>query len=168
MERDFRIIQPGTRVYSSDEQHVGDIEAVALNHLLVRKGFFFSKERYIPFDAVGRIEQDGVFLTVAKAQLDTMAWDAPPPETAVASTTPSNIDLAAFKEGTFEVRAAYSEVVVEKRARVVEEIVLKKDVTERVETIQGTVRRTRVDVEDLAGRTSSTNVLPDVDPNKPR
>jgi hypothetical protein len=58
-------------------------------------------------------------------------------------------DLAAFKEGTIEVTETHEEPVVAKQARVVEEVVVEKDVQEHTETVRDTVRRTDVDVEPL-------------------
>ncbi len=63
----------------------------------------------------------------------------------------TDADATAFKEGTFEVRERAEEAVVDKRARVVEEVVIGKDVQERTETVRDTVRRTNVDVEELGG-----------------
>jgi uncharacterized protein (TIGR02271 family) len=60
-------------------------------------------------------------------------------------------DFQAFKEGTVEVTATSEEPVVEKRARVVEEVVVNKDVQERTETVRDTVRRKDVDVEQVNG-----------------
>lgn len=59
-------------------------------------------------------------------------------------------DMAAFKEGTLEVRETAEEAVVEKTARVVEEVNISKDVTERTETVSDTLRRTDVDVEKMS------------------
>jgi uncharacterized protein (TIGR02271 family) len=59
-------------------------------------------------------------------------------------------DLAAAKEGTIEVIETDEEAVVRKQARVVEEVVVRKDVQEQTETVRDTVRRTQVDVEPLA------------------
>jgi len=61
----------------------------------------------------------------------------------------SDADMAAFKEGTIEVTTTAEEAVVSKQARVVEEVVIDKDVSERTETIRDTVRRTDVDVEQV-------------------
>jgi uncharacterized protein (TIGR02271 family) len=58
-------------------------------------------------------------------------------------------DIDAFKDRTFEVRATSEEPVVEKTARVVEEVHVDKDVEEHTETIRDTVRRQDVDVEHL-------------------
>ncbi|MES2462664.1 MAG: YsnF/AvaK domain-containing protein [Armatimonadota bacterium] len=61
----------------------------------------------------------------------------------------SEADLNAFKDGTFEVTERAEEAVVAKQARVVEEVVVNKEATERTETIRDTVRRTDVDVDEL-------------------
>ena len=62
----------------------------------------------------------------------------------------------AFREGTFEVRETDEQAVVAKEARIVEEVVINKDVQQRTETIQDTVRRTDVDVQEIQGGTRST------------
>lgn len=59
-------------------------------------------------------------------------------------------DLAAFKEGTVEVREMAEEPVVSKTGRVVEEVVVSKEASERTEEISDTVRKTDVEVEQLA------------------
>jgi len=69
----------------------------------------------------------------------------------------SAADLAAFKEGSIELRETSEEAVVAKTARVVEEVTIGKEVTQRTEQINDTVRRTDVEVEQLgAGRTGTT------------
>ena len=62
-------------------------------------------------------------------------------------------DIAAFQERTIEAHATSEEAVVGKEARVVEEISVRKDATDRVETVKDTVRHTKVDVEDGTART---------------
>ena len=56
----------------------------------------------------------------------------------------------AFKEQTFEVREFAEHAVVAKKARVVEEVTIRKDVADRTETIDDSVRRTDVAVEKVA------------------
>jgi uncharacterized protein (TIGR02271 family) len=58
-------------------------------------------------------------------------------------------DMAAFKEGSVEMRESAEEAVVSKTAHVVEEVIVGKDVTERTERVDDTVRRTEVGVEQL-------------------
>jgi uncharacterized protein (TIGR02271 family) len=59
--------------------------------------------------------------------------------------------LASMKDETFEVRAQSEEAVVEKRARVTEEVVVNKDVEQKTEHVRDTVRRTDVDVQQTGG-----------------
>ena len=67
-----------------------------------------------------------------------------------------------FQERTIEVEERGEEAVVSKEARVVEEVVVRKDVEQRTETVSDTVRKTEVDVEDErnirgTGTTGSTD-----------
>src|SRR5918997_1767764 len=63
----------------------------------------------------------------------------------------SEADLAAFREGTIELRERSEEAVVDKTARVVEEVAINKEVGERTETVRETVRKTDVDVDENVG-----------------
>ena len=54
----------------------------------------------------------------------------------------------AFRERTIEARATSEEAVVSKEARVTGEVVVKKGVEQRTETVSDKVRSTKVDVED--------------------
>ena len=56
-----------------------------------------------------------------------------------------------FKEQTIEVRETAEQPVVAKRGRVVEEVVVSKESTEREETVRDTVRETEVQVERMSG-----------------
>jgi uncharacterized protein (TIGR02271 family) len=60
----------------------------------------------------------------------------------------SEADLNAFREGSFELRERSEEAVVDKQARVVEEVAINKEVGERTETVRDTVRSTDVQVEE--------------------
>jgi len=85
-----------------------------------------------PVEANVRLREEHV--TVNRNPVDRPATDA---------------DFAAFKEGTVEVTESAERAVVAKEARVVEEVTLGKEVSEREETIKDTVRKTEVDVERL-------------------
>lgn len=65
----------------------------------------------------------------------------------------TDADLSAMQEGQVEVRGMAEEAVVQKTARVVEEVVVGKQATEHTETIRDTVRNTEVNVEPLADNT---------------
>ena len=61
-------------------------------------------------------------------------------------------DEGLLRDQTIEVTETAEEPVISKSARVVEEVVVGKDVNERAETVRDTVRRTKVDVEPIAGQ----------------
>lgn len=256
MERDFQNVQHGTTVYDRDGTNLGTVADVAQNYLLVQKGFFFTTDRYIPFSAIARVEQDGIYVNASRDELDTLGWDQPPTdETAFASTTSTSstttvqddirpsagfttgstgttgdldagsttaipiveeelrvgkrevetggvrvttrveevpvneqvtlrdetvdvhrravdrpvtdADLATLQSGSFEVRERDEEAIVDKQARVVEEVHVKKTVQDRTETVQDTVRRTDVDIENIQGgtRASSTETVGQIGPH---
>jgi len=74
-------------------------------------------------------------------------------------------DLQAFREGTIELRETSEEPVVKKKARVVEDVIVTKDVDERTETVRENVRRNDVKVEQLGttGTTYDTDYRTDFD-----
>jgi uncharacterized protein (TIGR02271 family) len=69
----------------------------------------------------------------------------------------ADITADAFRERTIELTETDEEAVVAKTARVTEEVVISKDVTERTERVSDTVRRTEVDVENTAGTDRAVN-----------
>jgi len=87
-------------------------------------------------------------------------------------------DFANLGEGTMEIRETAEEAVVEKKARVVEEVVVGKKVEDRTETISDKVRRKDVEVERLdehalasngsSDRTKDTLRTSSTDPLTPR
>lgn len=57
--------------------------------------------------------------------------------------------IDAFQDRTYEVREKAEQIVADKQARVVEEVVVGKQVETHTETVQDNLRRTRVDVEEV-------------------
>jgi uncharacterized protein (TIGR02271 family) len=57
----------------------------------------------------------------------------------------------AFREQVIEATETREEAVVSKEARVVEELTIRKDAAEHIETVQDTVRRTEVEIDDTTG-----------------
>lgn len=66
--------------------------------------------------------------------------------------------LNAFQDGVIEVTETNEEAVVAKEARVVEEVVVNKEVGEHTKTIRDTVRRSDVEVEQLDADVTMKNV----------
>lgn len=58
-------------------------------------------------------------------------------------------DMASFKEGSVEITERAEQAVVSKQARVVEEVEVGKQVSEREQVISDTVRRTDVEIDEV-------------------
>lgn len=77
----------------------------------------------------------------------------------------SDTDLNTFTEGEIEITERAEQAVVSKQARVVEEIEIGKQVSEREQVVSDTVRRTDVDVEQI-NTDVTTDVTTDVNTRK--
>jgi len=86
--------------------------------------------------------QETVELQEERAKVQRRAVDRPAADS----------DFTAFKEGEIELRETAEEAVVSKRARVVEEVVISKEATSHVETVNDTVHHTEVEVEPVDER----------------
>jgi uncharacterized protein (TIGR02271 family) len=90
----------------------------------------FSRVREQPVEESVRLREEKV--TVERRPVDRPATDA---------------DFAAAGKEVIEITETAEEPVISKRARVVEEVVVHKEVTEHTETVRGTERHTDVDVQ---------------------
>jgi uncharacterized protein (TIGR02271 family) len=78
--------------------------------------------------------------------------------------TDSPADTADFTDKVLEMTETSEEAVVSKTARVVEEVSLRKDVTDRVETVSDTLRRDEVEIEKVPGSTTTARTTAPVTP----
>jgi len=69
-------------------------------------------------------------------------------------------EMAAFKEGTIELHERAEEAVVAKQARVVEEVIVGKEVNQRTQNIHDTIRHTEVSIDRLGGEMKTTAYRP--------
>jgi len=95
---------------------------------------------------VERPVEEQVRLHEERVQIERRPVDRP--------ATPGDTNL--FQERTIEARATAEEAVVQKEARVVEEIGIKKEAQDRTETVRDTVRETKVEVDDQTKRAGTT------------
>jgi hypothetical protein len=65
-------------VYSSDDINIGHVAEVYEDSFLIHKGFFFPKDRYIPYSAIADVRDDRVQLTMTAAQAQEKEWDKRP------------------------------------------------------------------------------------------
>ncbi|MGE5406130.1 MAG: DUF2382 domain-containing protein [Methanosarcina sp.] len=129
-ERDFDL-----RDRDRDEASIPIIEEdVNIGKKEVRRGGVRIRSRIIerPVEETLRLREEHV--QVERTPVDRDASDA---------------ELNDFREETIEVTEYGEEPIISKKARVVEEIKVGKQVHERKETVRGTKRKTEVDIEDL-------------------
>jgi uncharacterized protein (TIGR02271 family) len=70
----------------------------------------------------------------------------------------SDADVANLRDRTIELHEKAEEVVISKRPRVIEEVIIGKEVSGHTETVRDTVKRTDVKVEKLAGERLTSSV----------
>ena len=146
VDQEFFDLLTGTRGTASSNQPASGIGATE------SKTFSVMEERL----RVGKrmVERGGVrvrwFVTETPVEEDVTLRD----ETIHVDRRPvdraaRDADFDAFEERTIEMTETDEEAVVSKEARVVEEVVIGKDVEERRETVRDTARRTNVEVEEI-------------------
>jgi uncharacterized protein (TIGR02271 family) len=107
-------------------------EDISIGKREVERGHvrIYSRVTEQPVEESVRLREEKV--TVERRPADRPATDA---------------DFAAARKEVIEITETAEEPVISKRARVVEEVVVHKEVTEHTETVRGTERRTDVDVQ---------------------
>jgi len=70
--------QVGTDVIGADGEKVGEIDAVERDYFIVRKGFFFPQDHYIPLTAVSSYDAATVYLNVTRDEALEQEWTTPP------------------------------------------------------------------------------------------
>ena len=184
MSMDISNVRTGWDVFGSDGDKVGDVSDVGPNYVLVTKGFLFTKDIYIPTSAITSIDQDRVYINVAKDQIDGMGWDqAPTGDTGSRSATYTNDDSTTVTtqssttdtdyveqpvqrsapdmrdDDDMRIQRHEEELQAQKVARNAGEVRVSKDVVEEEQTLEVPVTREQVtvrstDVSDTDADTS--------------
>jgi uncharacterized protein (TIGR02271 family) len=68
----------GMTVYGSDGDKVGEVDAIEPDYFIVRKGFFFPEDHYIPRSAVANFDEDNIYLAYTKDEVLSQNWTAAP------------------------------------------------------------------------------------------
>lgn len=71
-------VRPHMKVYTSDAEHVGHIAEVYEDSFLVHRGYLFPVDRYIPYSAISRIEENEVHLSLDSEQIQDVLWKKRP------------------------------------------------------------------------------------------
>jgi uncharacterized protein (TIGR02271 family) len=147
---------PGAPIFDTAGEKVGSVSEHTVQgaYVVMHKGWLFPKDIYIPLSAVERADADGVYLRVYKDDISDQQTVTVPvrreevPVERIPVTDDSAADVTdAFVERDIDIPVMSEEPVVQKRARVVEEVRVHKDVAADQEQVGDTVRRERVVVD---------------------
>jgi uncharacterized protein (TIGR02271 family) len=72
------MLRTGMDVYGSDSEKIGDIAMVEANHFVIQKGWLFPEDVYVPNSAISRVDDDDVYLSFTKDQIESEDWSAAP------------------------------------------------------------------------------------------
>ena len=80
MDQDLNQFAPqnGMDVIGADGEKVGEIDGVERDYFIVRKGFFFPQDHYIPMTAISSFDDNQVFLNVTKDEALEQEWTNEP------------------------------------------------------------------------------------------
>jgi len=65
-------------VHSSKNEDLGHVAEVYEDSFLIRKGFLFSKDRYIPYSAIATIDKDRIQLVMSADEVKDKEWEKRP------------------------------------------------------------------------------------------
>jgi hypothetical protein len=71
-------VRSGMKVYASDGEHIGHIAAVYEDSFLIHKGYVLPTDRYLPYSAIDKVEQQRVLLTLSSEQVEEPRWTKRP------------------------------------------------------------------------------------------
>jgi uncharacterized protein (TIGR02271 family) len=131
------------KTYNTDSNRTGDDESKKIpiieENLEVGKKEVQSGGMRLRSRIIERPVEESVRLRQERVNVERTTVDRPATES----------DFDSFKESNIEMVEHTEVPVVNKQARVVEEVSLNKEVEERSETVKDTVRKTEVDVDNL-------------------
>ncbi len=70
-------VEQGWDVVGAGGEKLGEVAQATDTFFVVSKGFFFPTDRYIPFSAISRVDDQKVFLSLTKDEIDARGWDDP-------------------------------------------------------------------------------------------
>jgi hypothetical protein len=89
------IVDTNWSVYGADLRKVGTVDDVQPDYLVVRKGLFFRRARYIPVSTIFHIERQCVYLNVSTNDIEERGWDRSPDRQPSHAATPDSLSQPA-------------------------------------------------------------------------
>jgi uncharacterized protein (TIGR02271 family) len=68
-------IHDGMTVVDSDGEQLGTVDHTENDAIVVRKGFFFPQDHFIPFSVVAQTDEDTIYLSITKDTALSQGWD---------------------------------------------------------------------------------------------
>ena len=86
-------VTPGTDVYDANGDKVGTVQEFnpQANCIVVQKGMIFTKDLYIPINAIDGRDDKGVYLSLTKDDLKDDRFASPPTSSGAGAMTDSDI-----------------------------------------------------------------------------
>ena len=86
-------VTPGTDVYDANGDKVGTVQEFnpQANCIVVQKGMIFTKDLYIPINAIDGRDDKGVYLSLTKDDLKDDRFSSPPTSSGAGAMTDSDI-----------------------------------------------------------------------------
>jgi uncharacterized protein (TIGR02271 family) len=81
------VVDPGTDVFGSDGTKIGSVDTIEGEYLVLRKGFFFPKDLYVPFSAISGHTDDRIDLSLTSDEVKNQDWSQGSTRTATTSTS---------------------------------------------------------------------------------
>ena len=92
---------PSTPVFGSDDKKVGTVQESYYDSFLVKSGFFFVHDYYIPYDAIARADAERIVLRMTSDEARHQeAWHQPP-QTRATSDASAEGDLYQRPHGVY-------------------------------------------------------------------
>ena len=80
-------LRVGWPILSNDGRRFGTVEHVGQNYILASRGGL-SGNLYVPASHVANVENEVVYLNLAKSEADAMGWEQPPRDLDAPETSP--------------------------------------------------------------------------------
>jgi len=158
MNHDYGAISRGWLVYSADGKRIGSVSEAnsAEGYLLLQKGWFLTRDLYLPLEAIASVEDGSVRLRYTEEELESKRWDVPPRRPAMATRDEPTVavplirrvgDYSTADQDDLVVPVHEEELVARRQAGQLGRVSVHKDVVEERQTLGAPLRHEEVYVE---------------------
>jgi len=152
-------VEEGWDIVDAAGEKIGEVAQTYATFFVVSKGFFFPTDRYIPFSAVSRVDDDCAYLDLTKDEIDSRGWDNPDTVRNIDTSDVSGYDQTratamdteygtdAALSGQKDIELREERLKASKEREQTGSVRIGKDVETERETIEVPTERETVDVE---------------------